>query len=184
MQAKYLVLGITAAALLGGRSTDIVSAQHASHQNIKGPLLEAVREVTARFRDVDDAIAAGYAQFQGCVSGAEKGAMGVHFANGTLFDDRVDVEHPEVLVYEPRNGKLHLVAVEYIAPAPAWEATHQDYDKPELMGQLFHYAPGPNRYGAEPFYELHVWAWKENPHGPFADWNPSVSCAPWGGTQG
>ncbi len=86
---------------------------------------------------MDDAIAAGYAQFQGCVSGAEKGAMGVHFANGTLFDDRVDVEHPEVLVYEPRNGKLHLVAVEYIAPAPAWEATHQDYDKPELMGQLF-----------------------------------------------
>ena len=50
MHAKYLVLGVTVSALLGGRSTDIVSAQHANDQSIKGPLLEAAREVTARFR--------------------------------------------------------------------------------------------------------------------------------------
>ena len=49
------------------------------------------------------------------------------------------------------------------------------------MGHLFHFAPGPNRYGPTPFYELHVWAWKNNPSGTFADWNPNVSCAAWGG---
>jgi hypothetical protein len=26
------------------------------------------------------------------------------------------------------------------------------------------------------FYELHVWAWKNNPSGMFTDWNPNVSC--------
>ncbi|HEX9707342.1 MAG TPA: hypothetical protein VGA24_06845 [Steroidobacteraceae bacterium] len=27
------------------------------------------------------------------------------------------------------------------------------------------------------FYEIHVWAWRNNPDGTFADWNPRVSCA-------
>lgn len=34
----------------------------------------------------------------------------------------------------------------------------------------------PNRYGIPVFYELHVWAWKANPVGTFADWNPRVPC--------
>jgi len=50
------------------------------------------------------------------------------------------------------------------------------------MGHLYHFVPGPNRYGSIQFYELHVWAWKDNPHGSFADWNPKASCAAWGGT--
>jgi hypothetical protein len=44
------------------------------------------------------------------------------------------------------------------------------------MGQVFHYTASPNRYGIPAFYALHVWAWKENPNGTFADWNPKVSC--------
>jgi hypothetical protein len=36
------------------------------------------------------------------VSYRQEGAMGVRFANFTLFDDKLDVKHPEVLVYEPR----------------------------------------------------------------------------------
>ena len=32
------------------------------------------------------------------------------------------------------------------------------------------------RFGLPAFYELHVWAWKANPSGTFADWNPTVSC--------
>jgi hypothetical protein len=31
-------------------------------------------------------------------------------------------------------------------------------------------------YELAPFYELHVWAWKSNPRGAFADMNPDVTC--------
>jgi hypothetical protein len=108
--------------------------------------------------------------------------MGVHYSKFSLFDGAVDVTTPEVLVYEPRNGRLHLVAAEYVIPAPLWDPAHDEFDKPQLMGHLFQFAPGPNRYGATAIYELHVWAWKPNRSGPFADWNPDVSCIQWGGS--
>ena len=64
------------------------------------------------------------------------------------------------------DGKLDLVAVEYIAfKGPA-----------ALEGQLFNFVTEPNRYGLDKFYELHVWAWKPNSAGSFADNNPNVSC--------
>ena len=40
----------------------------------------------------------------------------------------------------------------------------------------FSFVGAPNRYGSPAFYELHVWAWKDNPNGMFVDWNPAVSC--------
>ena len=81
---------------------------------------------------------------------------------------------PEALLYEPKDGKLQLVGVEYIVIAADWDAKHPT--PPVLMGQLFNYSGAPNRFGIPPFYELHVWAWKNNPAGMFADWNPRVSC--------
>ncbi len=186
MNAKYLMWGLTAAALLTPPSAGALraaDAQHDDHRNqTRGPLPDAVREATGRFRDVNDAIAGGYVLSGGCVSGPQEGVMGVHFVNPAFFDDKLEVEHPEALVYEPRNGRLHLVAAEYITPAAAWESSHEDSELPELMGHLFHFVPGPNRYGPPAFYELHVWAWKDNPNGAFADWNPKASCAAWGGT--
>ena len=126
-ERKASDLGLTAASLLTAASVSLVrteGAQHADHAGrTRGPLPDAVRQATERFRDVNDAIAAGYVQNGGCVSGPEEGAMGVHFAKFTLFDDQLDVENPEVLVYEPRNGRLHLVAAEYITPAAAWDAS-------------------------------------------------------------
>jgi hypothetical protein len=190
MRARHLISGLTAAWLLSPASIGVVrtqTVQHAghtadaSHGTVRGPLPEAVRRATDRFRDVKAAVAAGYVQFQGCVSGPDEGAMGVHYSNFALFDAVIDVEHPEVLVYEPRNGRLRLVAAEYVTPAAAWDPGHDPFDKPRLLGHLFHFAPGPNRYGPDAFYELHVWAWKTNPSGTFADWNSGVSCAEWEG---
>ena len=101
--------------------------------------------------------------------------MGVHFVNGALFSDsELDPEHPEILVYEPKNGQLRLVAVEYVVDRRAWD--DKNPTPPALLGQLFHYNGSPNRYGLPAFYELHVWAWKQNPNGMFTDWNPRVSC--------
>ncbi len=118
-----------------------------------------------------------YAAFAGCVSGPQEGAMGVHYVNGALVGDGViDERHPEALIYEPRNGRLQLVAAEFIVLAAQWDASHSDGAPPTLMGQVFHYNGSPNRYRLPPFYELHVWADKLNPSGAFADWNPHVSC--------
>jgi len=51
-----------------------------------------------------------------------------------------------------------------------------DQAAPQLEGHLFNYVGEPNRYGLPAFYELHVWAWENNPKGTFADWNTRVSC--------
>lgn len=141
-----------------------------------GPLVDLVRERLARFRDWRIAVNEGYLAEQPCVSGPNEGAMGIHFVNPNfLFDDPVNgvlspdlnVDEPEALVYEPQpDGGLRLVAAEYISGAsPA-----------TLEGHLLNHVGAPNRYGLPAFSEIHVWAWRDNPNGTFADWNPRVSC--------
>ena len=130
------------------------------------PLAESVRAANDRFKDVAVAVSEGYAPIA-CASGVEGGAMGVHYVNATLIGDSVDIKRPQAVMYEPKaDGKMELIAVEYITTkGPA-----------SLGGQLFNFNGAPNRYGLGPFYELHVWAWKQNQHGAFADMNPAVSC--------
>ncbi|QND63631.1 hypothetical protein HB777_06750 [Mesorhizobium loti] len=130
-------------------------------------LAQKVRAADGRFETVATATAEGYVPIP-CASGITGGAMGIHYVNGAyLKDDAVDLSRPEAVMYEPMaDGKLKLVAVEYItSKGPA-----------SLEGQLFNFNSAPNRYGLGPFYELHVWAWKKNPTGTFADMNPDVSC--------
>lgn len=130
-------------------------------------LPEQVRAANDRFKDVSVAVNEGYAPIP-CTSGIEGGAMGVHYVNGNLIkDEKVELGKPEAVMYEPgADGKMKLVAVEYITTkGPA-----------NLGGQLFSFTNAPNRYGLPAFYELHVWAWKDNPKGAFADMNPKVSC--------
>jgi hypothetical protein len=59
------------------------------------------------------------------------------------------------------------VAVEYIIPFDQW----QGETPPELLDQPF---SRNETYGV---WALHIWAWRENPDGTFASWNPNVSCA-------
>ena len=163
---SFVWISLTAMSLLALTSAAPVSA---------ATLVETMRRATERFHDVEEATAAGYADSLMCVSGPEEGAMGVHFGNAELIGDgALDPERPELLVYEPKNGQLRLVGVEYLVLAEAWDANN--LAPPALLGQLFHYYGSPNRYGLPAYYELHVWAWKDNPHGMFADWNPEVSC--------
>jgi hypothetical protein len=140
----------------------------AGAQNAKETLVDKVRGANSRFRDVSVAVAEGYAPIP-CASGIDGGAMGVHYVNAAYLKDAVpDLKRPQAVMYEPMpDGKMALVAVEYITfKGPA-----------SLEGQLFNFNGAPNRYGLDPFYELHVWAWKPNPRGAYADMNPEVSCA-------
>ena len=130
-------------------------------------LAQKVREANDKYQDVTAAVAAGYMEMP-CASGAAGGAMGFHFVNvDYLKDAKPDIARPQALMYEPAaDGKMQLVAVEFIAfKGPV-----------DLEGQLFQLIPAPNRYGLDNFYELHVWAWKQNPAGEFADNNSTVSC--------
>lgn len=146
------------------------------HHDRASAFAKVVRDATRRFQDVSVAVAEGYAEQFGCVSGSHEGAMGVHYVNGSLVADGVlDATRPELLVYEPlSNGRLRLVAADYLVLTDVWHASNPA--PPELMGQLFHLFESPNRFGLPAFYTLHVWAWKENPQGTFANWNPRVSC--------
>jgi hypothetical protein len=139
----------------------------ADAQGATSPLVENVRSANDRFKDVSVAKAEGYAPIP-CASGLQGGAMGIHYVSEAYLKDNItDIKHPEAVMYEPgADGKLTLVAVEYIAfKGPA-----------ALDGHLFNFVSEPNRYGLDKFYELHVWAWKKNPAGNFADNNPHVSC--------
>jgi hypothetical protein len=143
-------------------------AGDAAAQSDRDLLVDRVRAANARFNDVSVAVAEGYAPIP-CASGVDGGAMGVHYVNANYLKDAIpDLKRPQAVMYEPTpDGRMALVAVEYITfKGPA-----------SLGGQLFNFNGAPNRYGLDPFYELHVWAWKSNPRGPFADMNPDVSCA-------
>jgi len=141
-------------------------------------LVQEVRDATRQFIDVNNAGPAGYGPAFGCVSGPDHGAMGIHYVNGTLVGSgEVDVYHPQALIYEPVGNKRRLVGVEYIVvDAAGWLASH-DGVPPQLEGQAFQLVGAPNRYGIPgAFFELHVWAWRDNPNGAFVDWNNNVSC--------
>jgi len=139
----------------------------ANAENASNPLADHVRAANDRFKDVAVAVAEGYAPIP-CASGVDGGAMGVHYVNAKYLSEEVpDIKRPQAVMYEPLpDGKVALIAVEYItSKGPA-----------SLEGQLFNFNGAPNRYGLGPFYELHVWSWKDNPRGAFADMNPKVTC--------
>jgi hypothetical protein len=88
---------LLSAAMAGAQSGPRASADpHHGHggSTTDESLAARVRKATSIYRDINQAIAAGYAQFGGCVSGPEAGAMGVHFVNGTLVDGTLEVERP------------------------------------------------------------------------------------------
>ena len=90
-----------------------------------------VREATARYKDVDAAIAAGYPRTSDCIQNQPQGAMGFHHQNQKLADAKLEVERPEVLVYEKMaDGTFRLNGVEYLVPIVAWK---QD-TPPSIMG--------------------------------------------------
>src|SRR4051794_5180684 len=145
------------------------------------PDVEVARAATAKFHDLGVAGAHDYGQFADaagilCIDMLGQGGMGIHYVNGGLVGNASeDVRHPEALVYAPNVfGQLKLAAVEYIVDKATWDSTHAG--PPHLFGQTFLTVPAGNRYGLNPFYEIHAWLWKPNPNGFFDNWNPRVVC--------
>ncbi len=163
-------------------STPLLVAQkahdHAAHpDSTSEKLVQKVRQGTRQYIDVNAATAAGYGPFLGCVAGTDHGAMGVHYVNGTLLGNlTLDPAQPQALIYEPANGQMTLVGVEFILDSASWLAANNN-TPPVLEGQVFNFVPAPNRFNIPSFFELHVWAWRSNPQGSFVDWNNAVTCS-------
>jgi hypothetical protein len=167
------------------------------------PTLAEVRAATERFRDVDVALAEGYVRDPNdmCETAAhlgrpaELGSMGIHFVRPDLLgitappNPRVrgtgthtDFRRPGVLIYEPQaDGSLELVAVENLVFVEAWEAAG-NVAPPTFLGVPYDYmiddpaTVADEAHMFEPHYDLHVWLYRENPRGMFAQFNPAVTC--------
>lgn len=159
---RRTALLLTALSMVAGCSDDLTaSAQSAD--------LATLRRVTAPFHSFDSASSAGWAaKITSCMSDSALGGMGFHYGNPSLIDGTGKVDEPELLLYEPQaDHSLQLVAVEYIIPYTA----HARSDAPPvLFGQQYKQNDTFQLWG------LHVWVWKSNPSGLYADWNPKVNC--------
>lgn len=167
------------------------------------PTLEQVRKATERFRDVKVALAEGYVRdpMNICDTAdmmgrpAELGAMGIHFFRPDLLgisappNPRVsgngihtDFNKPAILIYEPRpDGSLELVAVENLVFQKSWHAAGHK-EPPSFQGVEYDTMQDDpatkidEAHMFEPHYDRHVWIYRENPNGMFAQFNPNVSC--------
>jgi hypothetical protein len=178
MSMFSLGIPLVAAAQDDGFAANQVTADNATqHKRHFSPLVDAVRRATAKYRDINVALAEGWARATPCVSGPNEGAMGVHFVLPSRLDGELKATEPEALIYEPQtNGAMRLVGTEFIVLVADWEKINPPESRPALEGQLTNLVGEPNRYGLPAFYEIHVWAWDNNPNGNFADFNTDVTC--------
>lgn len=186
---------LLAPTLLGGCTRQAAEATE--------PSLDEVRTATERFQDVNVAIAEGYirdpmnlcdtAEMMG--QAPELGVMGIHYfrpdllgitappnprVNGT--GTHTDFLQPAVLIYEPQaDGSLELVAIENLAFIRSWEEAGNTAP-PSFHGVPYdRMADDPatsldEAHMFEPHYDRHVWLYRENPNGVFAQYNPNATC--------
>lgn len=167
------------------------------------PSLDQVRAQTARFQDVNVALAEGYIRDPGNICDtaemmgrpAALGAMGIHYFRPDMLgitgppNPRVDgtgthtdFNRPAILIYEPQaDGSVRLVAVENLVFRRAWHAAGNSAP-PNFQGVPWDaMSDDPataidEAHNFEPHYDRHVWLYRDNPNGMFAQFNPNVSC--------
>jgi hypothetical protein len=132
--------------------------------------LEQLRSATRPYQSIDSAAAAGYPrEVADCLVHEHHGAMGYHHVNRGFVDAKVDLERPEILLYERLpDGRYRLNGVEFIVPYRFWP---RDSTPPTVLGQVM------KREDNLKFFYMHVWAWTPNPDGLFSDFHPDVACA-------
>jgi hypothetical protein len=176
MNKPYSKASLTA---LGALLTLQLPLAGASPMGPPTPLIEAVRNATAKYLDINEAFRDGFVTGTPCVSGPDAGAMGVHLVLPARIGSGVlNPAQPQALIYEPNaDGAMRFVGVEFIVLESVWVANNPSGGVPALEGNLLNYIGAPNRYGLPAFYEIHVWAWQNNPQGTYADWNTQVTCS-------
>jgi hypothetical protein len=130
--------------------------------------VQNVRTTADRFKDLAAAKSAGYAKQypEGCIQTAD-GSQGFHYLNESLADDRVDLNTPELLMYEPKpDGSMELIGVDYMIPFDKWTAA----EPPQILNRPM------MRNEPLKVWALHIWTHRDNPSGMFAAYNPAANC--------
>ncbi|MEU6802128.1 hypothetical protein [Streptomyces neyagawaensis] len=109
----------------------------------------------------------GYIGTEECAVLPGEGGMGYHYVNADHIDS-VEPSEPAALLYEQRDGKRRLVAVE-------WIVRDTGQARPVLFGRPFD-GPFTDVPGLTKHYVLQAWLYKKNPKGLFHAWNPNVRC--------
>jgi hypothetical protein len=133
------------------------------------PAFATLRRVTDRYHDLNVALNEGFVLLHPCETRLGDEQVGTVYYNPTrLLDGVISPERPDALIYEPgRNGaKPTLVAVEFAVPFALWTQPNP----PTFRGATFQ---REDEFGV---FGLHIWIWRENPNGLFAESNPRVSC--------
>lgn len=186
-----------------GSEKESESQVESAQQTTGEPDLDALRKASERFRDVKVALAEGYipdptntceaAENMGMP--ASLGGMGIHYFRPDLAgitgppNPRVsgsgthtDFLTPVTLLYEPQaDGSLELVGVENLVFAEAWAAAGNTAP-PSFHGEAYDYMKDDpateidEAHNFEAHYDRHVWIFRDNPNGVFAQFNPNVSC--------
>jgi hypothetical protein len=127
-----------------------------------------VRQIADQYRDFAAAKTAGYTKQypEGCVQTAD-GSQGFHFMNEALVDDKIDINTPELVMFEPKaDGTMELIGVDYVIPFDRWTSA----EPPQVLGRPM--------MRNEPLgvWALHIWTHRDNPSGMFAAFNPAANC--------
>jgi hypothetical protein len=160
------VVAITACADPASRSAAPLAPESALASAAENTALAELRRATAAYHDVARALADGFVPVITECEG--EGGVGIPYANiPRLLDAVIDPSQPEALLYEPAdNGDLKLVGVELVIPYPFWSSA----TPPSFLGHAF------QREDDLGVWALHVWVWRQNPDGMFAEHNPRVAC--------
>jgi hypothetical protein len=204
-RGRTLVTWVAALSLSAAVAVGLAAASKAGAAANPGePTLDEVRQATERYRDVKVALADGYVRdpMNMCDTAemmgrpASLGAMGIHYVRPDLLGitappsprvngtgTHTDFRKPSILIYEPQaDGSLQLVAVENLVFVAAWRAAGHS-DPPTFHGVAWDLmiddpkTPIDEAHMFMPHFDRHVWLYRENPNGIFAQFNPSVSCA-------
>jgi len=176
--------------------------KHTKSEKTNEPTLDEIKAAAEKYRDVNVALAEGFIAdpMNMCETAenmgrpAEEGAMGIHYFRPDLLqitatEPRVngtgthtDFLQPAILIYEPQeDGSMELVALENLVFAKSWHEAGNEAP-PSFHGVPYdHMIDDPKTeldeaHMFEEHYDRHVWIFRENPAGLFAQFNPNVSC--------
>ncbi len=160
---------LLAALALAACARSTPSAVHSTGDPTVDADLLRLRTATRPYQSIDSAVAAGYPRtVADCLVHEHHGAMGYHHVNRAYLSPTLSIDKPQILLYERMpDGAYQLNGVEFIIP---YRLYPRDSVAPVWMGQTMHHEDNLN------IWYLHVWAWKNNPDGVFANFNSTVSC--------